>query len=140
MNVYDDPTLLSCNHTFCRKCICYWAQESYRKECPLCKRNFSSALLAKDSRMANIVNSLAVRCSNVECKWEGNVLTLKRHLKKCQLGQKKQKKRKVLVHISDDDNHNGEIEELDEREFKKWKPQHKYTATYYLGSGHQQNN
>ncbi|XP_076603849.1 nuclear factor 7, brain-like [Chaetodon auriga] len=38
-NVFRDPVVLSCSHSFCKVCLKTWWRE--RRECPLCKRRSS---------------------------------------------------------------------------------------------------
>ncbi|XP_062265366.1 E3 ubiquitin-protein ligase TRIM35-like [Platichthys flesus] len=40
-DVFRDPVLLSCSHSFCRDCVKSWWREKEVKECPLCKRRSS---------------------------------------------------------------------------------------------------
>ncbi|XP_062253429.1 zinc-binding protein A33-like [Platichthys flesus] len=40
-DVYRDPVLLSCSHSFCRDCLKSWWKDKEVKECPLCKRRSS---------------------------------------------------------------------------------------------------
>ncbi|XP_060938184.1 uncharacterized protein LOC133015068 [Limanda limanda] len=37
-DVFRDPVLLSCSHSFCKDCVKSWWKEKEVKECPLCKR------------------------------------------------------------------------------------------------------
>ncbi|KAM3621574.1 uncharacterized protein V6R79_012984 [Siganus canaliculatus] len=39
--VYRDPVLLSCRHSFCKDCLKNWWREKDTRECPLCKRRSS---------------------------------------------------------------------------------------------------
>ncbi|CAB1426573.1 unnamed protein product, partial [Pleuronectes platessa] len=40
-DVYRDPVLLSCSHSFCKDCVKSWWKDKEVKECPLCKRRSS---------------------------------------------------------------------------------------------------
>ena len=40
-DVFRDPVLLSCSHSFCKDCVKSWWKEKEVKECPLCKRRHS---------------------------------------------------------------------------------------------------
>ncbi|XP_060938081.1 nuclear factor 7, ovary-like isoform X1 [Limanda limanda] len=40
-DVFRDPVLLSCSHSFCKDCLKSWWKEKGVKECPLCKRRSS---------------------------------------------------------------------------------------------------
>ncbi|XP_033988863.1 tripartite motif-containing protein 35-like [Trematomus bernacchii] len=37
-DIFKDPVVLSCSHSFCRDCLQNWWTENVIKECPLCKR------------------------------------------------------------------------------------------------------
>ncbi|KAJ4948802.1 hypothetical protein JOQ06_020325, partial [Pogonophryne albipinna] len=38
-DIFKDPVVLSCSHSFCRACLQDWWTEKVIKECPLCKRS-----------------------------------------------------------------------------------------------------
>ncbi|XP_032426192.1 nuclear factor 7, ovary-like [Xiphophorus hellerii] len=40
-DVFKDPVLLSCSHSFCKECLKNWWREKPVKECPVCKRRSS---------------------------------------------------------------------------------------------------
>ncbi|XP_060944027.1 nuclear factor 7, brain-like [Limanda limanda] len=40
-DVFTDPVLLSCSHSFCKDCVKSWWKDKEVKECPLCKRRSS---------------------------------------------------------------------------------------------------
>ncbi|XP_053290406.1 E3 ubiquitin-protein ligase TRIM35-like [Pleuronectes platessa] len=40
-DVFRDPVVLSCSHSFCKDCVESWWKEKEVKECPLCKRRSS---------------------------------------------------------------------------------------------------
>ncbi|XP_033978427.1 zinc-binding protein A33-like [Trematomus bernacchii] len=40
-DIFKDPVLLSCSHSFCRDCLQNWWTEKVIEECPLCKRRHS---------------------------------------------------------------------------------------------------
>ncbi|XP_062271767.1 E3 ubiquitin-protein ligase TRIM35-like [Scomber scombrus] len=39
--VFKDPVLLSCSHSFCKDCLKSWWREKPTRECPVCKRRSS---------------------------------------------------------------------------------------------------
>ncbi|XP_053171979.1 nuclear factor 7, ovary-like [Scomber japonicus] len=41
--VFRDPVLLSCSHSFCKDCLKSWWREKPTHECPVCKRRSSKA-------------------------------------------------------------------------------------------------
>ncbi|XP_023271139.1 E3 ubiquitin-protein ligase TRIM39-like [Seriola lalandi dorsalis] len=40
-DVFRDPVLLSCSHSFCKDCLKSWWREKQTQECPVCKRRAS---------------------------------------------------------------------------------------------------
>ncbi|KAM4741028.1 nuclear factor 7, brain-like [Anableps anableps] len=40
-DVFKDPVLLSCSHSFCKECLKNWWREKPARECPVCKRRSS---------------------------------------------------------------------------------------------------
>uniref|UniRef100_A0A667XK37 Uncharacterized protein n=1 Tax=Myripristis murdjan TaxID=586833 RepID=A0A667XK37_9TELE len=42
-DVFKDPVLLSCSHSFCRACLQSWWTEKPTKDCPVCKRRSSKS-------------------------------------------------------------------------------------------------
>ncbi|XP_039640378.1 nuclear factor 7, brain-like [Perca fluviatilis] len=41
--VFRDPVLLSCSHSFCKDCLKSWWREKTTQECPVCKRRSSKS-------------------------------------------------------------------------------------------------
>ncbi|XP_068578267.1 nuclear factor 7, ovary-like [Cebidichthys violaceus] len=71
--VFRDPVLLSCSHSFCKDCLKSWWREKPNQECPVCKRKSSkweppcnlvlknlceSFLLERDQRASETLCSL----------------------------------------------------------------------------------
>ncbi|XP_069025735.1 nuclear factor 7, ovary-like [Embiotoca jacksoni] len=40
-DVFEDPVVLSCNHSFCKECLQRWWRDKPTQECPVCKRRSS---------------------------------------------------------------------------------------------------
>ncbi|XP_071321821.1 nuclear factor 7, ovary-like [Trachinotus anak] len=40
-DIFRDPVLLSCSHSFCKDCLKSWWRENQQRECPFCKRRSS---------------------------------------------------------------------------------------------------
>ncbi|XP_074492958.1 nuclear factor 7, ovary-like [Sebastes fasciatus] len=40
-DIFRDPVLLSCSHSFCKDCLKNWWREKPTRECPICKRKSS---------------------------------------------------------------------------------------------------
>uniref|UniRef100_A0A3Q2V7L3 RING-type E3 ubiquitin transferase n=1 Tax=Haplochromis burtoni TaxID=8153 RepID=A0A3Q2V7L3_HAPBU len=37
-DIYRDPVILSCSHSFCKNCLQTWWTKKQKKNCPLCKK------------------------------------------------------------------------------------------------------
>ncbi|XP_059206979.1 E3 ubiquitin-protein ligase TRIM35-like [Centropristis striata] len=42
-DIFKDPVVLSCSHSFCRDCLQRWWREKPTRECPVCKRRSSKS-------------------------------------------------------------------------------------------------
>ncbi|XP_037631025.1 nuclear factor 7, brain-like [Sebastes umbrosus] len=42
-DVFRDPVVLSCSHSFCKDCLKSWWREKVTRECPICKRRSSKS-------------------------------------------------------------------------------------------------
>ncbi|XP_036007689.1 nuclear factor 7, brain-like [Fundulus heteroclitus] len=42
-DIFQDPVILSCSHSFCKECLKNWWREKAAQECPVCKRRSSRA-------------------------------------------------------------------------------------------------
>ncbi|XP_074507544.1 E3 ubiquitin-protein ligase TRIM39-like [Sebastes fasciatus] len=42
-DVFRDPVVLSCSHSFCKDCLKRWWKEKLTRECPICKRRSSKS-------------------------------------------------------------------------------------------------
>ncbi|XP_059185813.1 nuclear factor 7, brain-like [Centropristis striata] len=40
-DIYGDPVVLSCSHSFCKDCLKSWWREKQTRECPVCRRRSS---------------------------------------------------------------------------------------------------
>uniref|UniRef100_A0A3B4X5Y1 RING-type domain-containing protein n=1 Tax=Seriola lalandi dorsalis TaxID=1841481 RepID=A0A3B4X5Y1_SERLL len=38
-DIFKEPVVLSCSHSFCRDCLQRWWREKVIHECPVCKRS-----------------------------------------------------------------------------------------------------
>ncbi|KAF6732330.1 Tripartite motif-containing protein 35 [Oryzias melastigma] len=55
--VFKDPVLLSCSHSFCRHCLTTWWTLKRDKECPLCKTVSQSDYLPSNLALKNLCES-----------------------------------------------------------------------------------
>ncbi|XP_010764231.1 tripartite motif-containing protein 35-like [Notothenia coriiceps] len=55
--IFRDPVILSCCHSFCRDCLQTWWTGKEGKECPVCKRRFSKDLLPANFTLKNLCES-----------------------------------------------------------------------------------
>ncbi|XP_074535595.1 nuclear factor 7, brain-like [Halichoeres trimaculatus] len=55
--VYKDPVLLSCCHSFCKDCLQSWWREKEDRECPVCKRRSSKGLPPPNFALKNLCES-----------------------------------------------------------------------------------
>ncbi|XP_065806017.1 E3 ubiquitin-protein ligase TRIM39-like [Labrus bergylta] len=57
LNIFKDPVILSCSHSFCRECLQDSWKEKENKECPVCKRRQSNDLLHPNFTLKNLCES-----------------------------------------------------------------------------------
>ncbi|XP_033982800.1 tripartite motif-containing protein 35-like [Trematomus bernacchii] len=55
--VFKDPVVLSCSHSFCRDCLQSWWREKPSRECPLCKRRSSKSRPPSNLVLKNLCES-----------------------------------------------------------------------------------
>uniref|UniRef100_A0AAQ6IKK2 Uncharacterized protein n=1 Tax=Anabas testudineus TaxID=64144 RepID=A0AAQ6IKK2_ANATE len=41
--VFSDPVVLSCSHSFCKDCLKNWWRQNLTQQCPVCKRRSSKS-------------------------------------------------------------------------------------------------
>ncbi|XP_060917953.1 nuclear factor 7, brain-like [Labrus mixtus] len=57
LEIFKDPVILSCCHSFCRECVKDCWKEKENQECPLCKRRHSKELLPVNFALKNLCES-----------------------------------------------------------------------------------
>ncbi|KAM3621988.1 uncharacterized protein V6R79_018732 [Siganus canaliculatus] len=55
--VYRDPVILSCSHSFCKDCLKSWWREKDTRECPICKRRSSRSDPPRNLVLKNLCES-----------------------------------------------------------------------------------
>ncbi|XP_047204509.1 nuclear factor 7, brain-like [Girardinichthys multiradiatus] len=53
-DIFKDPVLLSCSHSFCKECLKNWWREKPVQECPVCKRRSSKGLPPLNLALKNL--------------------------------------------------------------------------------------
>ncbi|XP_072331827.1 zinc-binding protein A33-like [Scyliorhinus torazame] len=56
-DVYKDPVLLDCDHSFCRSCITQYWEKADTTSCPICRKENSSRDLRPNRTLSNIVST-----------------------------------------------------------------------------------
>ncbi|XP_065805326.1 nuclear factor 7, brain-like [Labrus bergylta] len=57
LDIFKDPVILSCCHSFCRECLKDSWKEKENKECPVCKRRQSKDFLPPNFTLKNLCES-----------------------------------------------------------------------------------
>lgn len=79
--VFTEPVLPGCGHTFCKKCIETWIKVNFA--CPICRERIDKKKLGVNRIAKLAVEDLEVICLNKGCSWTGKYESLKRHEKDC---------------------------------------------------------
>ncbi|XP_038161989.1 nuclear factor 7, brain-like [Cyprinodon tularosa] len=53
-DIFKEPVVLSCSHSFCKKCLKNWWKKKSVKECPVCKRRSSKRKPPLDLALKNL--------------------------------------------------------------------------------------
>ncbi|XP_059827246.1 zinc-binding protein A33-like [Hypanus sabinus] len=76
-DLFQDPVLIDCDHSFCRSCIIQYWKRPGTAACPICRRTTSSKTLRPNRTLAGIVESFANReTTQQECSRHKEKLTL----------------------------------------------------------------
>ncbi|XP_078073396.1 zinc-binding protein A33-like isoform X1 [Mustelus asterias] len=54
-DLYKDPVLIDCDHSFCRSCITQYWEKAVTASCPICRKETSSRDLRPNRTLSNIV-------------------------------------------------------------------------------------
>ncbi|KAM6989832.1 nuclear factor 7, ovary-like [Tautogolabrus adspersus] len=57
LDIFKDPVMLSCSHSFCRVCVQNCWKEKENQECPLCKRRNSKDFIPPVNALKNLCES-----------------------------------------------------------------------------------
>ncbi|XP_059212778.1 E3 ubiquitin-protein ligase TRIM35-like [Centropristis striata] len=56
-NIFKDPVILSCSHSFCKDCLQSWWTEKPTRECPICKKRYSKEFFPPNFALKNLCES-----------------------------------------------------------------------------------
>uniref|UniRef100_A0A671L5V9 Zinc-binding protein A33-like n=1 Tax=Sinocyclocheilus anshuiensis TaxID=1608454 RepID=A0A671L5V9_9TELE len=56
--IFQDPVLLSCSHSFCKECLQQFWRTKKTQECPVCRRRSSKGLPPRNLALKNLCDSL----------------------------------------------------------------------------------
>uniref|UniRef100_A0A8C5CZJ1 Tripartite motif-containing protein 35-like n=2 Tax=Gadus morhua TaxID=8049 RepID=A0A8C5CZJ1_GADMO len=74
-DIFKDPVILSCSHSFCKGCLQTWWTEKQEQQCPLCKRRSSKTDPPRNIALKNL--SEAFQRENADlCALHGEKLKL----------------------------------------------------------------
>uniref|UniRef100_A0A8C9XD48 Nuclear factor 7, brain-like n=1 Tax=Sander lucioperca TaxID=283035 RepID=A0A8C9XD48_SANLU len=78
--VFKDPVILSCSHSFCRDCLQSWWTEKPVRDCPVCKRRHSREVLPPNYALRNACEAFSQerdqRASEALCSLHSEKLKL----------------------------------------------------------------
>ncbi|XP_056292398.1 nuclear factor 7, brain-like [Pseudoliparis swirei] len=79
-DVFKDPVVLSCSHSFCRDCLKGWWREQQLQECPVCRRRSSRSKPTCNLVLKNLCESFLLqreqRASGLFCSLHSEELKL----------------------------------------------------------------
>ncbi|CAL8280833.1 unnamed protein product [Arctogadus glacialis] len=74
-DIFNDPVILSCSHSFCKGCLQSWWRQNQEQQCPLCKRRSSRTEPPRNIALKNL--SEAFQRENADlCPLHGEKLKL----------------------------------------------------------------
>ncbi|XP_029900702.1 nuclear factor 7, ovary-like [Myripristis murdjan] len=60
-DIFTDPVLLSCSHSFCKACLQRWWTEKPTRECPVCKRRCSRRKPCRNLALKNVCEAFLLQ-------------------------------------------------------------------------------
>ena len=87
--IFDEPTRITCGHTFCKRCITQWEKKSHNYQCPLCRDYYEPEYTGKDLLAQNMINDAYVTCIYKGCPWKDKFSQLNNHIENCLFNPKK---------------------------------------------------
>lgn len=57
-DIFTDPVVLLCGHSFCKDCLKEWWRQSWLQTCPVCKELFPMAQPPRNLALRNLSNTL----------------------------------------------------------------------------------
>ena len=87
--ILEEPTRITCGHTFCNNCIAQWEKKSHNFQCPLCREYYDPDYSGKDLLAQNMINDANVSCIYKGCPWKEKLVNLNNHIQNCLFNPKK---------------------------------------------------
>ncbi|XP_060706400.1 zinc-binding protein A33-like isoform X2 [Hemiscyllium ocellatum] len=115
-DLYKDPVLLDCDHSFCRSCVTQYWERADTACCPVCRKETSSRTLRPNRTLSNIVESFVKSGGGGEMQQECS-----RHKEKLKLFCKTDNQLICLICQSSKSHQNHEVLPVEEaaEEFKE---------------------
>ncbi|XP_032903308.1 zinc-binding protein A33-like isoform X1 [Amblyraja radiata] len=83
LDFFTEPVSLDCGHTFCRRCITLYWEESNKKSCPECREEFEEKNFSTNWALANLAQK--TRTLNAKPKATGNQHLCEEHQEELKL-------------------------------------------------------
>jgi len=116
--LFEEPTRITCGHTFCNKCIVQWEKKSRNFQCPLCRESYEPAYSGKDLLAQNMLNDANVTCIYKGCPWKNKLVDLNNHIQNCLFNPKKLPKFMKITNWFKDSNKEKEKEKETDKKNK----------------------